>query len=54
VQAEGFVSRDELAKRDEDEGLLEFREIRNDGSEQNFVWLISAWLRARVSWGGGL
>lgn len=38
---EGFVSRDELAKRDEDSGILEFREIWNDGSEQNFVWLIS-------------
>ncbi len=48
LQFDGFVSRDELAKQDEDAGLLEFREIWNDGSEQHFVWLIGVCARSHV------
>ncbi len=43
VQVGAFVSRDELAKQDEDNNILEFRLIWNDGQPQNFIWLISTW-----------
>ena len=48
MQYDGFVSRDELAKQDEDNGILEFRQIWNDGQEQNFIWLISCVTRGQT------
>eukprot|EP01102_Stenamoeba_stenopodia_P021193 TRINITY_DN846_c0_g1_i4.p1 TRINITY_DN846_c0_g1~~TRINITY_DN846_c0_g1_i4.p1 ORF type:complete len:821 (-),score=182.47 TRINITY_DN846_c0_g1_i4:4-2397(-) len=36
-----LLSRDALAKKEEKEGLIEFRVIKNDNSVQHLIWLLS-------------
>lgn len=35
------MSRDEEAKQEEDNGVLSFRVIANDGTADNLIWLIT-------------
>jgi hypothetical protein len=45
----GFVSRDEIAKAEEDAGAVVFRVITNDGSRSNLIWLTQVRQAARRS-----